>query len=62
MLLTDKENVGMKYFIYIISLGNMNIPYIDIDIRKKIWDWANKPPYITLCINNNNFIKLNIIL
>ena len=62
MLLTEKEKVGMKYFIYIISRDNINIPYIDIDIRKKIWDWANKLPYITIYINNVNILRLNIII
>lgn len=50
---------GLKYFIYLISQNGI-LPYIDIDIRKKIWDHACNP---YLLININNIImRLNIII
>jgi len=50
---------GIKYFIYLIS-QNKEIPYIDTDIRKIIWDYAMQPMYVLCNINNDMSVRLYI--
>jgi len=57
MTLIEKD--GLKYFIYFIS-QNKQFPYIDTDIRKIIWKYANEPPYLLLRLMNDVTVKLNI--
>jgi hypothetical protein len=53
------NNNGIKYFIYFIS-QDKQLPYIDTDIRKLIWYYANEPYNLILYVNNNIMLKLNI--
>ena len=57
-MLVENNMDGMKYFIYLIS-QNRILPYIDTDIRKIIWYYANIP-YILLHIHDNITLRLNI--
>jgi hypothetical protein len=57
-MISEKENDGLKYFIYYISQNN-KFSYITADIRKIIWDYAKKLPQLVLHICNTT-IKLNI--
>ena len=50
---------GIKYFIYFISQGR-ELPYIDTDIRKIIWDYAIQPLYVLCNISNDFSVKLYI--
>ena len=50
---------GIKYFIYLIS-QNKEIPYIDTDIRKIIWDYAMQPMYVLCNISNDMSVRLYI--
>ena len=49
---------GLKYFMHILSC-EYPIPYIDIDIRKIIWDYAVEPSYIILRVTDTISIKLS---
>ena len=56
---------GVRYFIYVISNNNNNnnkLPYIDTDLRKIIWNYTIEPPYILCYLNNDIYIKLNILI
>uniref|UniRef100_A0A6C0AYP5 Uncharacterized protein n=1 Tax=viral metagenome TaxID=1070528 RepID=A0A6C0AYP5_9ZZZZ len=59
MVYIEKNNEGIKYFIYLIS-NNKIIPYIDTDIRKIIWNFLTTS-YIILNVNNIQ-LKLNIYI
>jgi hypothetical protein len=50
---------GIKYFIYQISRGR-DIPYIDIDIRKMIWEYATREVVLFCSINPDGSVKLFI--
>ena len=63
MSLSERDNDGIKYFMYFISQDNTICPYIDTDIRKLIWYYAHQLPYIMkLNICNNSFVKLHIYI
>ena len=59
MVYIEKNNEGIKYFIYLIS-NNKIFPYIDTDIRKIIWNFLTTS-YIILNVNNIQ-LKLNIYI
>ena len=59
MVYIEKNNEGIRYFIYLIS-NNKIIPYIDTDIRKIIWNFLTTS-YIILNVNNIQ-LKLNIYI
>ena len=50
---------GIKYFIYLISRGK-ELPYIDTDIRKIIWDYAVQPLFVLCNINEDLNVRLYI--
>lgn len=50
---------GIRYFIYQISRGR-DIPYIDIDIRKMIWEYVIKPALVFCSINPDGSVKIFI--
>ena len=56
---TDRNDKGIKYFMYLIS-QNKDLPYIDTDIRKIIWDYVFEPFYILCTIQKELSIKLMI--
>lgn len=55
----DRNDKGIKYFMYLIS-QNKDLPYIDIDIRKIIWDYVFEPLYMLCTIQKGFSIKLMI--
>lgn len=68
MVIIEKNNEGLKYFMYFISQNTPStlrstlrstIPYINTDIRKLIWNYAYIP-FLQLCLNND--IKLNLYI
>jgi len=58
-LITNNKD-GIKYFIYLIS-QNTELPYIDTDLRKIIWDYATIP-YMLIELSNNIIMILNIYI
>lgn len=47
-----------KYFIYHLSLGKYNIPYLPIELRILIWDKIFPKPYIVCNLYNQIQIVL----
>lgn len=51
---------NIKYFIYCLSLGKYNIPYISIEIRKIIWNYCFPFPKLLCNICKIVLIEIDI--